>query len=229
MTYNVRGLMGLDRVHSVDRIARVIERANVDFAALQELTCAEKDGVDPPARLGELLGMHPSFVCSVETKHGQYGHALLSRFPVIRARHEILPRHHWKQTEPRSAVAHDVEIDARNIRIVSTHLSVLHHERVEQLRAIVNDGWLDGPSPVMFLGDLNCLPWSSALRVLDGRVHRAGRRYLPTWPAPIPFLALDHVFVSSHFEVVSVRAVMDGFARWASDHVPLLAELTLND
>jgi endonuclease/exonuclease/phosphatase family metal-dependent hydrolase len=146
---------------------------------------------------------------------------------VIRERHEILPRHQSLETEPRSAVAHDVKIDDRTIRIVSTHLSVLRSERVDQLRAIVADGWLDGPSPVMFMGDLNCLPTSRALRVLEGRVQRAGRRYIPTWPAPIPFLALDHVFVSSHFEVGKVGAVVDGIARWASDHVPLLAELVL--
>lgn len=225
MTYNVRGLA---TIRSIDRVAQVIRAANPDLVALQELTSREKDGVDPSGRLGKQFDMHASFVSSVVTKRGDYGHALLSRYPVVRARHELLPRHRWKHTEPRSAVAHEIRVDDRTVRIVSTHLSLMHVERVEQLRAIVQDGWLDGDVPVMFLGDLNCLPWSSALSVLRGRVQRAaGQRYIPTWPAPLPFLSIDHIFLSPHFEVLSIDAVFEGVARWASDHVPLLAEVAL--
>src|SRR5688500_9020324 len=68
MTYNVRGMMGLDRRASIDRIARVIEGSKPDLVALQELTCVEKDGIDPPGELAKALGMQASFVCSVITK-----------------------------------------------------------------------------------------------------------------------------------------------------------------
>jgi endonuclease/exonuclease/phosphatase family metal-dependent hydrolase len=52
--------------------------------------------------------------------------------------------------------------------------------------------------------------------------HRA-----PTFPSTFPVLAIDHVFASEQVVIDAVRTPLDPLSRLASDHLPLIVDLSL--
>jgi endonuclease/exonuclease/phosphatase family metal-dependent hydrolase len=54
-----------------------------------------------------------------------------------------------------------------------------------------------------------------------------GHRPRPTFPSALPFLRLDHVFVSDAVDVRGVTVPHDAKARRASDHLPLIVDLEI--
>jgi hypothetical protein len=82
--------------------------------------------------------------------------------------------------------------------------------------------------PTIILGDFNAPLDSVGFRHLTDRgfVHAfraAGKGPTETWPWPLPVLALDHIFVSREFRVVSSRRV----GTKLSDHYAVVAEVEL--
>ncbi len=84
----------------------------------------------------------------------------------------------------------------------------------------------------IFCGDLNAVPKATTYRrfareLRDAQRSCAGHRPTPTFPSALPFLRLDHVFVSSNVGVRGVEVPHDARARRASDHLPLIVDLEL--
>ncbi|HEU5396499.1 MAG TPA: alkaline phosphatase family protein, partial [Verrucomicrobiae bacterium] len=76
MTYNVHGCRGMDGRISPMRIARVIERADADIVALQELDFGRvrSQRHDQPNLIAAALGMSAQFCPTVIDEDEQYGH-----------------------------------------------------------------------------------------------------------------------------------------------------------
>ena len=89
----------------------------------------------------------------------------------------------------------------------------------------------DRGAPAIVLGDLNDVAWSpTTLKVMKtgGLLDpRRGRGFFNTYPARWPGLRypLDYIFTTRHFRICSMR-VLPAFG---SDHLPLIAELSLDD
>ena len=87
---------------------------------------------------------------------------------------------------------------------------------------------LAAAGPTIVCGDFNT-PAGSALfdRLRETMRSSAevapGLRYRGTWPCPLPVLQLDQVWVSGHWRVHSC----DTPRTWASDHEPVVVELSL--
>jgi endonuclease/exonuclease/phosphatase (EEP) superfamily protein YafD len=83
--------------------------------------------------------------------------------------------------------------------------------------------------PAIVLGDLNDVAWSpttlNLMRAGDLLDPRRGRGFYNTYPANWPGLRypLDYVFSTRHFNILGMRVLPD----FGSDHLPLIAELTL--
>jgi endonuclease/exonuclease/phosphatase family metal-dependent hydrolase len=54
-----------------------------------------------------------------------------------------------------------------------------------------------------------------------------GERLRPTFPARLPMLRLDHVFVNGAVEPVRTQTVAHRLTRIASDHLPVVAEIRI--
>src|SRR5436190_16620436 len=92
-TYNVHGCVGMDAQRSEDRIAEVIASMSADIVGLQELDLGRPRSAhaDQAALIAKQLGWKHYFHPAMRHGDGQYGNAILSRFPIELQRAAELP------------------------------------------------------------------------------------------------------------------------------------------
>lgn len=233
LTYNVRRCLGADGRLAPERVAAVIAACRADVVALQELDVgrARSGGIDQAEAIAGHLGMRAHFHPAMRVREELYGDAILTALPSRLVRAEALPGRDG--CEPRGALWVAIAADDTEIQIVTTHLGLDRRERRAQAEALLGPAFLGDPDcrdPVVLLGDFNALPGSRVHRRLAARLPDAQRTRSwtrPTFPARLPLLRIDHVFVSRSIAVREVRTLGGGLARIASDHLPLVADLDL--
>jgi endonuclease/exonuclease/phosphatase family metal-dependent hydrolase len=240
VTYNTHSCSGTDGRVSPKRIARILSSLEPDIVALQELDLGRRRSraEDQAAIIAKELGFHVVF-CPTVTHGGEhYGHALLSRWPIEVAKRAFLPSDHrswWK--EPRAAIWAKVRMGPHTVNVITTHLGLGRHERWLQVQALLGKEWTGtlGPDdPVIICGDFNLSPGSRsyglvASKLSDVQAARDGHRPLSTFTSVQPFTRIDHVFVSPHLETERVFVPRNHLTRLASDHLPLVVDLKLNN
>jgi endonuclease/exonuclease/phosphatase family metal-dependent hydrolase len=213
-TFNVKHCQGLDGAVDVERVASVIRATGAELIALQELDkgLPRSGGVDQPAALGELIGMHVAFGATLQRRRGHYGIGIATADP-LQVSLEALPR--AGEEEPRGALV----TRYREVEVVATHLTRDAAARPLQLDALTRLALRQGPR-VVVLGDLNVGP--KALGPLaDAGLERC--EGLPTLPARRPRRQIDHVLVGPGLSLVRCWTI----ATDASDHRPLVADVGL--
>src|SRR5690606_35121803 len=207
MTYNVHSCVGLDGVHSVERIARVIARENPDVVALQELDVnRHRTGSQDQAELiARFLEMDYQFHPSIHLEEEKYGDAILSRHPLTLVRAAELPGVPGQVREPRGALWVTVDIGGVPLQIINTHLGLSLRERHLQVEELLSNRWLAHPDcvgPVILCGDFNAMASSMLYRQLCNRLNdvqtRAqGHRPRGTYYSRVPAARIDHIFINS--------------------------------
>jgi len=238
MTYNVHSCFGMDGKISPSRIARVIEMHDPDIVALQEIDLGRvrSRGHDQARMIADELGFHFSFCPTVVRGKELYGHALLTRFPVEVVKTGLLnggpnPR----SKEPRGAIWAKVELNGIGLHIVNTHFGLGRQERVLQAADLLGDNWIGKISPddcLILCGDFNSFPDSLPYQAISSRFRDAQmlmKNFRPqkTFAALYPFTRIDHIFVSPQFEVEKIQVPKNNLTRIASDHLPLIADLSV--
>jgi endonuclease/exonuclease/phosphatase family metal-dependent hydrolase len=87
---------------------------------------------------------------------------------------------------------------------------------------------------VILCGDFNALPSSPAYRRLtrrfrDVQTETHDHRPQNTFFGRFPTLRIDHIFISPGLEVISLEVPGSELARLASDHLPLVTEIRINE
>lgn len=232
LTYNVHGFVGSDGVYDLERVARVIESSEADVIALQEVDFGAGAKSEPAAvqRLAERLAMQAHFTSTRASLHGHIGNAVLSPHRFHLVAEGMLPSRH---DEARAVQWLRISTRHFQLELMNTHLSINPRDRSAQIQALLGAEWLIRAKtelPLVICGDLNASPWSGVYRKLsrhlrDVQCGRARRRR--TWPSRLPLLRIDHIFVSEHLSVQACSVLDHELARRASDHLPLLADLSL--
>lgn len=129
--------------------------------------------------------------------------------------------------EPRGAVMADLDLGEGPFRVVGAHLSLGAGTRRRQARLIL-DALGEWPRlPALILGDLNeRAPARGALAVLAGPAGMPPQ--VATYPSFRPTLALDRILSVPPGLVAEVAAHDTPAARQASDHLPLVARVSLS-
>jgi endonuclease/exonuclease/phosphatase family metal-dependent hydrolase len=240
MTYNVRSCLGMDGRISPQRIARVIERYHPDLVALQELDLGRvrSQRHDQPRLIAEARGMHVTFRPTVIDHDEQYGHALLSHYPMQVIRTETLRSGvSTRHMEPRGALWVRLEIEGRPLHLMNTHFGLRRLERLAQAADLLDRNWIGGlheDEPLILCGDFNMFPYSQPYRALTNRLRdvQGSLRHLPpqnTFSTLHPFARIDHIFVSRQFVPRHFLVPRNHLTRVASDHLPLIADLSFQD
>ena len=147
MSYNVHNCVGLDGELSVERIARVINEADVEAVAIQELDSmtTRYPGHDMLSEVAALTGMYPTYAPTIDYRGGKYGVGMLTREKPISHRQVPLPC----RSEPRTLLIVELE----NYYYCCTHLSLHEEDRVTSVAIIIEElSKLD--KPAIIAGDL---------------------------------------------------------------------------
>ncbi len=225
VSYNIHGCVGRDRARDADRIARAIRTFAADIVGLQEVDTHAGPGLDSSQMdyLPHATGLHAACGPVRARHHGHYGNLLLTPYPILDVRHLDLRIGRY---EPRGALDVDVRLPHGVVRAVVTHLGLLPWERRAQLAQLLR---ALGPNPagaLVIMGDFNVWrPRSAALRAW--RQAFSAPEAPPTYPAFLPLLPLDRIFVSPADARVEIETCSTALTRVCSDHLPLRARITL--
>jgi len=235
LSYNIHKCIGgVDRRYDLGRIAEVIHKLDVDVAMLQEVDggAARSNHDHQVDLLGDQLGLrYRTWFPNVDVRGGgQYGNAILSRYPIIESTNLDLSIRFKKRRSALHAVLrirHD-DVD-RTIHLYNMHLGLARYERRRQLRMFLDSHPfqnLHHDTPIVVGGDLNDL-YGGLGELLAPAGFRGIERRPLTFPAWGPMRALDAIFVRGHMDFVRLSRCDSELARRASDHRPLIAEVRL--
>ncbi len=256
------------RAH-LDRIAEAVQEWDLDLVALQEVDrrADRTHRIDQLRYLARRMGFgfaawtttwlarwvpHPGLRPSEQIGRVWSGQAILSRYPLHRARRIALPQP--QAFTPlinafylhRAILSAEVEVGPRRARILDAHLDAFSGEnraqQVDRLLEVLSRS----PPHTLLLGDLNAVPpealhragfddepWTDMrgdrtierLRALPGW-SEVGGPFRPEWktfPAGAPNRRLDYIFLGPGFETLEGR--IESPQPPPSDHLPVIARL----
>jgi endonuclease/exonuclease/phosphatase family metal-dependent hydrolase len=234
MTYNIHHGEGLDRKLDLDRIARVIQQEGVDIVALQEVDrgTSRTGRRDMPAELAKLTGLTCVFSNNFSFGGGEYGNAVLTRYPVKSWKNTHYPM--VRPSEQRGLLQLELDIAGVELVFFNTHLDYNPRnddsERWASVAAIEAAVRPHLGKPVVLCGDFNATPNSRVYQRLrktfeDTWAH-AGQGEGFTAPAGVPVNRIDYLWFlkGPHLKPVKVWVPESS----ASDHRPVVAEFVLS-
>ena len=222
LTWNVHGCVGRDGVRDPNRVARVLEAAQPDISALQEIDSRTRAAAhDAFSYFGELFGWTTVSARTLTAKDGHYGHIVLSRWP-IESLGEIDLSMRWR--EPRKAIVGAIQAPGARVIVIAVHLGILPSERRKQLGRLRERIETIAERPLLVLGDFHDFPKRLDRHALAPSL--AVTPPLATYPSRLPFLPLDRICFSAPLGLVTAATLND--AEHVSDHLPLVASLRVD-
>ncbi len=235
LSYNIHKCIGgVDRRYDPSRIVDVIRKLDTDILMLQEVDAGvtRSKGDKQVDVLGEELGLpYRTWFPNVDVRGGgQYGNAILSRYPLIESSNVDLSVRFKKKRSALHAVLR-VRHDAvdRTVHVFNMHLGLAGYERKQQLQKFLDChpfAHLHHDTPVVVGGDLNDVYGGLGTLLAPSGFRGIQKRPL-TFPAWGPMRALDAIFVRGDVDFMRLSRCDSDLARRASDHRPLVAEVRL--
>ena len=222
LTWNIHGSFGRNPRFDLTRVVELIDRWDPQIVALQEVDSRRdrEAGINPFEFLQRELGEHGIGAKSITTDDGDYGQMLISRWPMTDT---VVHDLSYPEREPRRAIASRIETPHGPLRIVATHLGLSVHERRAQTEKLIA---IAGDEPVtIMMGDFNDWFWVGSVRKALSR-ELPGRTHFRTFPSICPLLRLDRIYCRPRGAFVDCYT--DLSARAVSDHLPVIADISLN-
>lgn len=236
LVYNIHAGKDAAGVDNLERVAELVRATGADVVLLQEVDRGTRrsGNVDQPGVLARRTGFAVAFGKTLDYDGGEYGIAVLSRWPV---RHDTLFRLPVEPPQQRAGGSYEprgaqrVVLRARggDVVVVNTHLDASRddHYRRQEIRTVLALARTTGPT-VIVGGDFNSTPESDVQA--DARkggirdawlVCGAGDGF--TYPANVPAKRIDYLYLTG----ASICTRAEVLASQASDHRPLLVTVRL--
>jgi len=229
MTYNIRHGVGMDRVLDLERTARVIEVAIPDIVVLNEMDdgTARSFGVFQADSLGQRLNMHSRFGRSIDYDGGQYGNALLSKFPILDFK--IIDLSIDSLLEGRSVFLATLDLQPDTLFVMGTHLGLQTIEQHKQVSQILS--YLPQTASLILAGDFNFEPDSEMYQMICRHLEDGLLKTNPstenTFPANQPDRRIDYIFIGRNIAPTGAPKVKTVEISTASDHLPQVLEFVI--
>jgi endonuclease/exonuclease/phosphatase family metal-dependent hydrolase len=230
MTYNIHVGVGMDKKLDLERIADVINKERPDLVGLQEVDrgVERTQRIDEIIELAQLTGMKYAFAHNLDYQGGQYGVAILSKFPIGTIDHRMYQNK--REAERRGMIRIEVKIDAKRVNFVTTHLDYQYQDgrlfEAEQMVQFLSTV----KGPLVVVGDFNDEPTGSAYKLILNQFddawltsHQAADGF--SYPADKPIKRIDYVFVRKSDGLKIKKAWV--VETLASDHVPVVTEIEI--
>lgn len=230
MSYNIHVGVGMDHQLDLGRISDVINRERVDLVGLQEVDRGVRrtQGLDEIVELSRLTTMNYAFAHNLDYQGGEYGVAILSRFPINKIDHRKFENR--RESERRGMLRIEVEVGGRLINFVTTHLDYQYSDgrlfETEQLLRALEEK----KGAIIVAGDFNDEPKGDSYKLMTGKFEDAwigskAKEAGLSYPADRLAKRIDFIFYRTSDGVRAKKAWT--VRSLASDHVPVVAELEL--
>ncbi|RZL47362.1 MAG: endonuclease/exonuclease/phosphatase [Pedobacter sp.] len=226
MTYNIHhanppskpGLIDLDA------IAEVIKKDKPDLVGLQEVDRFTKrsGNIDEAKLLAEKTGMFYQFFAAIDHDGGEYGVAILSKFPFENGVTLHLPQ--VIKAEGRILSYATITLPNKtNLTFANTHLDAtkIDSNRVVQMKSILTELSLI-KYPIILVGDLNCEDKAAPILLLDQQFKRSCTASCArTIPQDFPKKTIDYIALkNANWDVKGYYVIPETYA---SDHRPVVS------
>lgn len=220
MTYNIHRGINKNNQLDLDGIAEVIKGTDPDIVALQEVErFSIRTGFkDQIKYLADKLSMNYAYGKSINILNGQYGNAILSKYPVEEYEVKPLP----SEVENRTLLQAVLNINGSRISIYNTHLGLNRDERDKQVTEIMNI--TSTKEKFILAGDFNSAPdklGAVTRRLKDSASYDEKNYERPTFENEDIAERIDYVFASHEFSIMGYEVLKSE----ASDHYPVISIL----
>ncbi|WP_168208832.1 endonuclease/exonuclease/phosphatase family protein [Chitinophaga sp. XS-30] len=236
MSYNVRSCIPYvpagNTTPDVSATADVIRSISPDVVLIQELDIktTRSYNTDQLAALAGYTGMQYTYFSKASTyQGGDFGIAILSKHKIEFSKTHLLPKLEvpGRYVEQRALCETRITFPGgHTYTVATTHLDLTVENRLAQVPVI--DSILSRSSyPVIFGGDLNAVPGSETIDLLDAAAfENTCKTNCFTIPSTGPDRQLDYITIrpAGKFKVVS-HQVIGGVT--ASDHLPVVTVLEM--
>ncbi|HET6763872.1 MAG TPA: endonuclease/exonuclease/phosphatase family protein [Longimicrobiaceae bacterium] len=239
LVYNIHAGKDAAGRESLGRVAELVRSTQADLVLMQEVDRnTQRSGpTDQPARLAELTGYSVAFGRTIGFQGGDYGVALLSRWPIQRDTLVPLtvtapPGRTTEGREQRGVLMATIAAPGGPLAVLDTHLDHLGEDvwRIQEIATVLRVARSAGEAgmPVLLGGDFNARPESAVHAELRGAGFRdawagCGQGDAMTFPANAPTRRIDYLYITGHTRCLDARVL----ASDASDHRPVLIRLRL--
>ncbi|MEA4848973.1 MAG: endonuclease/exonuclease/phosphatase family protein [Clostridiaceae bacterium] len=219
MTYNIHRGINKDSKLDLDSVAEVIKSSGAEIIALQEVERFSVRTVfqDQIEYIADKLSMQYAYGKSINILNGQYGNAVLSKFPIEEYEVSILPSNGERRTILRAGL----NVYGNRISFCSTHLGLDQKERDMQVEEILRLAADD--RNFIIAGDFNSK--GDKLGAITGKyIDCAGfedNYDKNTFEGEELSERIDYIFVSEDFRVKTYDVLESD----ASDHYPVAVTL----
>jgi endonuclease/exonuclease/phosphatase family metal-dependent hydrolase len=228
ITYNIHHANPPSKpgVIDTDAFIAIFKKYPADMIALQEVDVNTKrsGNIDEARVIADGLGMHVFFAKAIDHDGGEYGVALLSRFPLKDTRVIRLPMDSTVKGEQRVLATATIKLPSgRSIVIACTHLD---HQRDPKSRELqvgeINAYANKSAGSFVIAGDLNAEQGSGVIQLFDQAFQRTCDACPFTFPETNPNRTIDFIGFKKSIkaEVLSHQVLPEPFA---SDHLPVRA------
>ena len=239
LVYNIHAGKDAAGRDNLARVAELVQSTGADLVLLQEVDRnTQRSGpADQPATLARLTGYSIAFGRTIDFQGGEYGIALLSRWPIRRDTLIPLtvtapPGGTVEGREQRGVLVAVIDAPDGPITVLNTHLDHTADDvwRLQEIATVLRVARGAGePRQTMLLGgDLNARPGNP----LHAELRRAGFRDAwvgcgegagMTFPASAPLRRIDYLYLAGGTRCLRATVL----ASDASDHRPVLFRLRL--
>jgi len=223
-SYNIHRGIGRAGHFDADAILTVLRELEADIIALQEVESPTESGLEFLETMAAEIGFHATAGTTLVRGLCRYGNALLSRTPPEWVLHHDIS---VGRREPRGVLEAWFTREGLPLRVLVTHFGLRARERWQQFHALMRLADQTPEVPLALLGDFN--EWWLFSTLTRRLRRRFGAIAAPrTFPAVLPLLPLDRIWVQPPLRMERVTAHRSPAARRASDHLPLRAVVTLS-
>jgi endonuclease/exonuclease/phosphatase family metal-dependent hydrolase len=228
MTYNIHVGVGMDKKLDLQRVADVITHEKPDLVGLQEVDRGVKrtEGKDEIVELASMTQMHYAFAHNLDYQGGQYGVAILSRYPIRNVVHRKFQN--TRESERRGMLSVEVDTGNRTLTFVTTHLDYQYPDgrlfEAEQMLEVLRDV----KPALIVVGDFNDEPSGSTYKLMINGFDDAWSRSRDaglSYPADKPVKRIDYIFTRRGNRLRAKKAWIVNTL--ASDHLPVVADIEL--
>jgi endonuclease/exonuclease/phosphatase family metal-dependent hydrolase len=217
--------------YNVTPFANYIKQYDPDFVTLQEVDFRTvRNGMkDFTTELAADLGYFSAFGYAIAYQQGEYGVAILSKYPIEKISNNRLIGNPAEMKEERTVLYVDVieRQSSQMLRIAVTHLDhstdAVRLSMVQQLNGVIG-----AAHPVLLAGDFNAHPTESAITTGMSSWQRICNNFA-TFPASAPKSKIDYIFGKpvGRWKVVKFE-VLTNTASF-TDHCAMLTEVQLSE